>query len=54
MNLFFLKLYINFERKKLIQRIEQRTTHMIKEGAIQEAIRFNKAKIKKITAQKKS
>ncbi len=49
----FLKLYINFERKKLIQRIEQRTTHMIKEGAIQEVIRFNKAKIKKNHSAKK-
>ena len=49
----FLKFYINFERKKLIQRIEQRTTHMIKEGAIQEVIRFNKAKIKKNLSAKK-
>ena len=49
----FLKFYINFERKKLIQRIEQRTTHMIKEGAIQEVIRFNKAKIKKNHSAKK-
>ena len=49
----FLKFYINFERKKLIQRIEQRTTHMIKEGAIQEVIRFNKAKVKKNHSAKK-
>ena len=49
----FLKFYINFERKKLIQRIEQRTTHMIKEGAIQEVIRFNKVKIKKNHSAKK-
>ena len=49
----FLKLYINFERKKLIQRIEQRTSHMINEGAIQETIRFNKAKIKKDHSAKK-
>ena len=49
----FLKFYINFERKKLIQRIEQRTTHMIKEGAIQEVIRFNRAKIKKDHSAKK-
>ena len=49
----FLKFYINFERKKLIQRIEQRTTHILKEGAIQEVIRFNKAKIKKNHSAKK-
>ena len=49
----FLKFYINFERKKLIQKIEQRTTHMIKEGAIQEVIRCNKAKIKKNHSAKK-
>ena len=49
----FLKFYINFERKKLIQRIEQRAAHMIKKGAIQEAIRFNKAKIKKNHSAKK-
>ena len=49
----FLKFYINFERKKLIQRIEQRTTHMIKEGAIQETIRFNRTKIKKDHSAKK-
>ena len=49
----FLKFYINFERKKLIQRIEQRTTHILKEGAIQEVIRFNRAKIKKHHSAKK-
>ena len=32
----FLKLYINFERKKLIERIEKRTLKMIKLGAIKE------------------
>ena len=32
----FLKLYINFERKKLIERIEKRTMKMIKLGAIKE------------------
>ena len=32
----FLKLYINFERKKLIERIEKRTLKMIKLGVIKE------------------
>ena len=43
----FLKFYINFERKKLIKRIEKRTANMIKKEAIQEVVRFNKLRIKK-------
>ena len=43
----FMKLYINFERLKLIKKIEIRTENMIKKGAIQEVIKFNKLKIKK-------
>ena len=41
----FLKLYINFERKKLIERIEKRTLKMIKLGAIKEVKKFNTLKI---------
>ena len=41
----FLKLYINFERKKLIERIEKRTTKMIKLGAIKEVKKFNTLKL---------
>ena len=43
----FIKFYVNFERSKLIKRIEKRTENMIKKGAIQEIIKFNKLRIKK-------
>ena len=43
----FIKLYINFDRIKLVERIASRTIKMIKEGAIKEVKRFNKLKIKK-------
>ena len=43
----FLKFYVNFERTKLIKRIEKRSANMIKMGAIQEVIKFNKSRIKK-------
>ena len=41
----FLKLYINFERKKLIERIEKRTIKMIKLGAVKEVKKFKTLKI---------
>ena len=43
----FLKFYVNFERSKLIKRIEKRTINMVKMGAIQEVAQFNKLRIKK-------
>jgi tRNA dimethylallyltransferase len=43
----FLKLYINFERHELINRISLRITKMLNEGAIQEVKKFSKKKIKK-------
>jgi tRNA dimethylallyltransferase len=43
----FLKLYINFKREDLIQRIALRTSAMLKTGAIKEVEKFNKIKIKK-------
>ena len=43
----FLKFYVNFERSKLIKRIQNRTENMIKKGAIQEVVKFNKLRIKK-------
>ena len=43
----FLKFYVNFERSKLIKRIQKRTENMIKKGAIQEVAKFNKLRIKK-------
>ena len=43
----FYKIYIDFPRKDLIERIEKRTEQMIKMGAINEVKRFIKLKIKK-------
>ena len=43
----FLKLYIDFKREELIERISLRSIKMIKEGAIQEVKKFIKLKIKK-------
>ena len=43
----FLKFYVNFERSKLIKRIQKRTENMIKKGAIQEVVKFNKLRNKK-------
>ena len=43
----FIKFYVNFERSKLIKRIQKRTENMIKKGAIQEVDKFNKIRIKK-------
>ncbi len=43
----FLKLYINFDRKKLIKRIEKRTLKMIKSGAITEVKKYRRLKVSK-------
>jgi len=43
----FIKIYIDYPRKDLIERIEKRTGQMIKMGAINEVKRFIKLKIKK-------
>ena len=43
----FFKIYIDYPRKDLIERIEKRTKQMIKMGAINEVKRFIKLKIKK-------
>ena len=43
----FFKIYIDYPRKDLIERIEKRTEKMIKMGAINEVKRFIKLKIKK-------
>ena len=42
----FLKLYIDFDREELVKRISNRTTKMLKDGAIKEVLKFNKKKIK--------
>ena len=43
----FYKIYIDYPRKDLIERIEKRTEQMIKMGAINEVKRFIKLRIKK-------
>ena len=43
----FIKLYIEFDRQKLIERIKKRVKKMIQSGAIQEVAKFSKLKIKK-------
>jgi len=43
----FIKFYLNFERSKLIKRIQKRTENMIKKEGIQEVVKFNKLRIKK-------
>ena len=43
----FLKLYIDFKREDLIERISLRTIKMIEDGAIKEVKRFIKLRIKK-------
>ena len=43
----FIKLYIEFDRQKLIERIKKRVNKMIQNGAIKEVEKFNKLKIKK-------
>jgi tRNA dimethylallyltransferase len=43
----FLKLYINYSREELIQRILLRTNKIIKEGAIKEVKKLGRQKIKK-------
>jgi tRNA dimethylallyltransferase len=40
----FLKLYINFDRKELVERIEKRTAKMIKSSAIKEVKKFRNLK----------
>ena len=43
----FIKLYIEFDRQKLIERIKKRVNKMIQNGAIQEVAKFSRLKIKK-------
>jgi tRNA dimethylallyltransferase len=49
----FLKLYIDFKREDLVQRIKVRTIKMLKEGAIEEVKKFIKLKIQKDHSVKK-
>ena len=43
----FFKIYIDYPREDLIQKIKKRTEQMIKIGAINEVKRFIKLKVKK-------
>jgi tRNA dimethylallyltransferase len=49
----FFKIYIDFPRPKLIERINERTDLMLKEGAIKEVKNFIKLKIKKDNSSNK-
>ena len=49
----FFKIYIDYPRPKLIERIASRSAQMLKEGAINEVKRFIKLKIKKDNSSNK-
>ena len=49
----FIKLYIDYPREKLINRINLRVEGMFKDGAIEEVRRFNKIKVKKENSSNK-
>ena len=49
----FFKIYINYPRQELIQRISIRSEQMLKDGAIKEVKRFLKFKIKKDSSSNK-
>ena len=49
----FIKLYIDYPREKLINRINSRVEQMFVNGAIQEVRRFNKLKVKKENSSNK-
>ena len=49
----FIKLYIDYPREDLINRINLRVENMFKDGAIDEVRRFNKLKVKKQNSSNK-
>ena len=49
----FLKIYLDFPRTKLIERINQRVDMMFEKGAISEVVKFNKLKVKKRNSSNK-
>jgi len=49
----FIKLYIDYPREDLINRINLRVENMFKDGAIDEVMRFNKLKVKKQNSSNK-
>ena len=50
----FIKIYIDFPRSELIQRINKRTEKMIKDGAVNEVKRFIKQNVKKSNSVNKA
>ena len=50
----FLKIYIDFPRSELIQRINKRTGQMIKDGAVEEVKRFIKQNVRKSNSVNKA
>ena len=50
----FLKIYIDFPRSELIQRINKRTEQMIKDGAVEEVKRFIKQNVRKSNSANKA
>jgi tRNA dimethylallyltransferase len=49
----FVKIYIDFPREELVNRIKKRVDQMFKEGAILEVKKFNRLKVKKDNSSKK-
>jgi len=49
----FLKIYLDFPRAKLIERINQRVDTMFEKGAISEVVKFNKLNVKKQNSSNK-
>ena len=50
----FIKIYIDFPRSELIQRINKRTEQMIKDGAVEEVKRFIKQNVRKSNSVNKA
>ena len=50
----FIKIYIDFPRSELIQRINKRTEQMIKDGAVDEVKRFIKQNVRKSNSVNKA
>ena len=49
----FVRIYIDFPREELVNRIKKRVDQMFKEGAVLEVKKFNRLKIKKDNSSKK-
>ena len=49
----FVKIYIDFPREELVNRIKKRVDQMFKEGAVLEVKNFNRLKVKKDNSSKK-